>query len=362
MHTPSGTTSVLTTDERWMAEAIAEATRELGRTGPNPAVGAVLVHGETVVGRGRYRHGDKHAEIVAMDMAVSAAAGVPFAECTLYCTLEPHSYQGRNPPCTDAILARGVGAVVYGCVDPNPRVAGAGIAQLRARIAVRGPVHERACQELIADFSLSLREHRPYVVGKAAISLDGRIATAGGESQWITGELARARGRELRAHAQAIIVGVETVLADDPQLTARTGEHEPLRVVLDRRLRTPRDAKLVRGPAPGALLVTSKETVPSEWEGADVWYTGTEPAAVLARLHHELGFTRVLIEGGAQVLGSFIAAGLIDELHLFVAPLILGGGPTFVGDYAAASLADALHLSLHSSELLGADLHLTLRT
>lgn len=344
-------------DVRWMADAIAEGTRELGRTGPNPAVGAVLVRNDTVLGRGRYRFGDRHAEIMAME----AAGDEPLAHSTLYCTLEPHSYQGRNPPCTDAIIARGVGTVVYGCVDPNPRVAGAGIAQLREHITVRGPVCERECLDLIADFTLALREQRPYVVGKAAISLDGRIATSGGESQWITGELARARGRELRSHAQAIVVGIGTVLADDPQLTARSGEYEPLRIVFDRALRTPRDSRLLRGPPPGALLVAEKNAPAGEWPGAEVWRSGTEPRTVLERLYRERGFTRVMVEGGAQLLGSFVAAGVLDELHLFVAPIILGAGKGFIGGYVAASLAEALRMRVHSSEMLGGDLHVELR-
>lgn len=317
-------------DARWMEHALRVARRALGHTGTNPAVGAVLVRDGQLLAEGWTQPpGQDHAEPHALRQVDHLAGGARGA--TLYVTLEPCCHHGRTPPCTDALLRAGVARVVVGTVDPFPLVSGRGILQLRqAGVAVDVGVHEAACRRGNLGWLRVVGGGLPEVTLKAAISLDGRIASEAGESQWITGPAARAIGHRLRAEHDAIVVGSGTVLADDPALTVRgpglTGE--PLRVVLDRRLRTPPDARvlgaraLVFSAAPGRLGPTEVVGVPDGPGGLDV-------DAVL-RVLAERGVRRVLVEGGGAVHRSFLAAGRVDRLELFQNGRVLAGGPGFV--------------------------------
>ena len=320
-------------DRRFMAMALALAERGLGNVWPNPAVGCVLVKEGRVVGRGWTQPGGRpHAESEAIGRAGAAARG-----STAYVTLEPCAHHGRTPPCTDLMAAAGIARAVVAAVDPDPRVDGKGIERLRAagiEVAL-GCLGEAACR-LNAGFFLRMRERRPLVALKLATSADGRIATAGGDSKWITGAAARAEGHRLRLRHDAILVGSGTALADDPLLTCRLPGLEarsPVRVVLDRRLRLAPDGRLARSAARQPLwLFTAEPEQPSAQAlrrlGAELHPVVDQPSAaqlraVLAVLAGQ-GITRLLVEGGAAVATAFLRAGLVDRLHLFDAPLLLG--------------------------------------
>ena len=313
--------------------ALALAERGLGNVWPNPAVGCVLVKEGRVVGRGWTQPGGRpHAESEAIGRAGAAARG-----STAYVTLEPCAHHGRTPPCTDLMAAAGIARAVVAAVDPDPRVDGKGIERLRAagiQVAL-GCLGEAACR-LNAGFFLRMRERRPLVALKLATSADGRIATAGGDSKWITGAAARAEGHRLRLRHDAILVGSGTALADDPLLTCRLPGLEarsPVRVVLDRRLRLAPDGRLARSAARQPLwLFTAEPEQPSAQAlrrlGAELHPVVDQPSAaqlraVLAVLAGQ-GITRLLVEGGAAVATAFLRAGLVDRLHLFDAPLLLG--------------------------------------
>ncbi len=325
-------------DARMMARALDEGRR--GRTAPNPHVGALVADGERVVALGHHaRAGAPHAEVVALRAAGSAARGA-----TLYCTLEPCNHHGRTPPCTDAILAAGIARVVVSVRDPKSHGAVAGIERLReAGITVDLGVLPDEGAELVADFATHARLGRPLTVLKAAATLDGRIATRTGSSKWITGEPARAAGHALRDASDAILVGVGTVLADDPRLDVRlVSGRDPVRVILDTHLRTPAGAHVIThessaptwifhaaGAAGGERLARAGvELVPCALDGAG----RLDPRAVLAELGRR-DVCRLLVEGGARVHGALIAAGLADRAVLFLAPLVLA-------DPQARSLAE----------------------
>ena len=338
-------------DERYMAMALALAERGLGTVWPNPAVGCVLVKDGRVVGRGWTQPGGRpHAEMEAIARAGEAARG-----STAYVTLEPCAHHGRTPPCTDLMLAAGIARAVVAAVDPDPRVDGKGIALLRAgAVEVAVGCLEAEARQLNAGFLSRLCRRRPFVALKLATSADGRIATAGGESMWITGVAARAEGHRLRHRHDAILVGSGTVLADDPMLTCRLPgleERSPVRVVLDRRLRLLAGSKLARSAATGPVwLFTADPAAPAAEalaEAGVVVYAlpATDApgqlAAMLAVLA-ELGITRLLVEGGAAVATSFLRAGLVDRIHLFAAPLLLGGDAApALGPLGVQRLADA---------------------
>ena len=327
-----------------MRAALALARRSLGRTWPNPAVGCVIVRDGRLIARGRTQEGGRpHAEADAI-----AHAGEPLKGATVYVTLEPCSHHGRTPPCADALVAAGVARVVSALEDPDPRVKGQGHAKLKAAgIAV--DVGEGAAQaaEINVGFLLRVKEGRPLFHLKFAGSLDGRIATASGESKWITGEAARADGQRLRATHDAILVGIGTAVADDPELTCRLpglAGRSPVRIVLDSKARL----------APTSKLATTARQVP-------VWLvcTSAAPAAareVLQKAGVEIvevaaggdgrvdvaaagqalgarGLTRVLVEGGGQVAAAFLEAGLVDRISSYRAGLVLGGdGRSAVGE------------------------------
>ncbi|MBW3602902.1 MAG: bifunctional diaminohydroxyphosphoribosylaminopyrimidine deaminase/5-amino-6-(5-phosphoribosylamino)uracil reductase RibD [Actinobacteria bacterium] len=351
-----------------MRRALALAERGRGRTSPNPLVGCVVVCDDVVVGEGHHdRAGGPHAEVVALRAAGALARGA-----TVYVTLEPCDHTGRTGPCTAALLGAGVARVVAAVADPGP-IAGGGAARLRSG----GVAVDVGC---LGDEARRQNEHwlhaaatgRPFVVVKAAVSLDGRIAAADGTSRWLTGVQARARAHRLRADVDAVAVGSGTVLADDPWLTCRQPGHDgpqPLRVVLDRRGRTSPAHRVYDGVGP-TLLVTG----PGEgrvWDDpgavaalADVEVARLDaaagPAAVLAALWVR-GVSGLLVEGGARVATSFLVAGLADKLVVHVAPLLLGaGGRSMVDAGVVATVAGAPRFRLATAERVGDDAVLTL--
>jgi diaminohydroxyphosphoribosylaminopyrimidine deaminase/5-amino-6-(5-phosphoribosylamino)uracil reductase len=319
-------------DAYFMRLALRLGRRGVGRTSPNPPVGAVLVAHGRVVGRGFHRQaGLPHAEIEAVRAAGARARGA-----TCFVTLEPCNHHGRTPPCTGALIAAGVRRVVAGTRDPNPAVRGNGLARLRAAgIAVTSGVERAACDELIAAFRKHATTGLPLVTLKLAASLDGRIATATGESRWITSAASRRYAHRLRAEHDAILVGAETVIRDDPELTCRIrGGRNPLRVVLDGRLRLPPRARVLDTRAASTLVITSGDAPAARIRrltaaGAQVVQlpgrAGQIPLRRVLRALGRRGILSVLIEGGAGVAAAAIRAGVVDRLLLFYAPKLIGG-------------------------------------
>jgi diaminohydroxyphosphoribosylaminopyrimidine deaminase / 5-amino-6-(5-phosphoribosylamino)uracil reductase len=356
------------TDIQHMKLALRLAARGAGWVSPNPMVGAVVVKNGQVVGRGYHRlAGLPHAEVEALQAAGEAASGAD-----LYVTLEPCNHQGKTPPCTRAILAAGVRRVVIATSDPNPQVAGGGAEYLAAQgVDVAVGVLEAEARRLNDAWFHWVITGQPWVMAKAACSLDGRIATAGGESQWLTGETARAFGHRLRHRVDAILVGIETVLADDPQLTARLPRgagRDPLRVVLDSYLRFPHKSRLARVQSAAPTLVACTEKAPSDTiqvlrdQGVQVEVLPTEAGRVaLPALLQLLGQRQVqslLVEGGAEVLGAFFDQHLVHQFNFFYAPKILGGrkAPGMVGGHGILHLGEA-HIARNLAiRRLGVDL------
>ncbi|WP_104991559.1 bifunctional diaminohydroxyphosphoribosylaminopyrimidine deaminase/5-amino-6-(5-phosphoribosylamino)uracil reductase RibD [Deinococcus sp. NW-56] len=333
-----------------MALALAEAARGLGRTAPNPAVGCVLVQAGEVVGRGFHpRAGDPHAEVFALREAGERATGA-----TAYVTLEPCSHFGRTPPCADALIAAGVGRVVVAALDPNPQVAGRGVARLRgARIPVTVGVGEAEALRQQSGFRSLVTRGRPWVTYKYAMTLDGKVAAAGEANGAVTSAPARARVMRWRNEADAIAVGIGTVLADDPRLTTRgvEGGRDPRPVIFDPRARTPLAARALR---PGTILVTAPEadTRALEDRGAHVLRVTGLPDAL-----HQLGrlnLSSLLLEGGPTLASALFAAGLIDEVRALVAPKLLGAGLSPLSG-PARSMAHAAALRDPHIESLGPD-------
>jgi len=326
-----------------MGLALALGERHLGRTAPNPSVGCVIVKDGIVVGRGWTQPGGRpHAEMEALARAGAAAAGA-----TAYVTLEPCSNWGKTPPCCKGLIEAGIARVVIGCLDPDPRVDGKGIAWLR-EAGLEVVVGVRETEALAQNLGLyrRIRDQRPMVGVKLALSLDGRIATRTGESQWVTGEAARAFGHRLRATHDAIMVGSGTALADDPELSCRLPgleDRSPVRVVMDRRGRLPETSRLVATAAELPLVhVTAADGE-------------TSLEAVLTRLA-ERGITRLLVEGGPRLATSFVRAGLVDRLYLFCAGCLIGGdGAAGVESLGVERLAEAPRWRLVTTRLLGAD-------
>ena len=360
-------------DLRWMKTALALARRGLGAVWPNPAVGCVIVNEDRVVGRGWTQPGGRpHAETEALRRAGPAARGA-----TAYVSLEPCCHWGRTPPCADALITAGVRRVVVALEDPDPRVAGNGIARLRAAgLAVDTGLGAEEAVEINAGFLNLLALGRPLVTLKLATSLDGRIATRSGESQWITGPPARARGHALRARHDAIMVGTGTVLADDPQLTCRLpglGHRSPVRVVLDRRLRVPPSARVIAdaGQRPAWILTLCAADAARRMgllaTGATVINVEPDPegcidlVAALAALG-ERGISRLLIEGGARLAAALLRARLVDRLAWVHAPLLIGGdGIPAIAGLGIDSLADTPGFERLSAELVGDDMLTTFR-
>ena len=327
-------------DNIWMKRALRLAARGRGKTSPNPCVGAVIVRGDKVLGEGWHRKaGGPHAEVAAL--ADAKVRGEKTKGATIYVTLEPCSTTGRTPPCSRAIVESGIDRVVIGAIDPNPKHAGRAVKILRRRgIRVVTGVLGEECGALNESFNHWIVKRTPFVVAKAAMTLDGKIATADGESKWITGALAGRAAMKLRQESDAILVGIKTILADDPALTCRVSRTNAkvrkrlLRVVLDSRGRTPLSAKVVADErAPDTIIVVGKDAVNGRVDRLRrkvmVWKAPTRQGRidlrwVLRRLgRHDV--TRLLVEGGGEVNGSFFDAGLVERVAFFYAPKILGG-------------------------------------
>lgn len=351
-------------DIAFMREALALAARGAGTTAPNPMVGCILVKDGKVVGSGWHvTPGKAHAEVNALLDAGERAEGA-----TAYVTLEPCNHTGSTGPCTEALIDAGVAEVVYALADANPIAAGGATRLLTAGVKVRAGVCADEARELNRAWVHSLKHKRPYVIGKTAMSLDGRISTVAGQSKWITGEISRARAHQLRKFANAIVVGVETVIADDPALTARIGDetHHPLRVVIDSTGRTPPGSKVYERIGKGALLATTARTPQQRLTAyqdmgvdtvvLDADANGRPDLRELLAALHERGVLSVLIEGGGQVLGSFFDADLIEELHLFIAPKLIGGGKPAFGGRGVEKLSLSERFLFSEPQQLGDDM------
>lgn len=355
-------------DRDAMRAALALAARGLGQVAPNPAVGCVLVNQGHIVGRGWTQPGGRpHAETEALRRAGEAARGA-FA----YVTLEPCAHHGKTPPCAKALIDAGVARVVAATIDPDPRVAGQGLALLQAAgIATEVGLMEAEARRLNAGFFSRIEKARPLMTLKLAMSLDGRIATHSGESKWITSEAARAEAHLLRAQHDAVMVGSSTALADDPKLNVRLAGLEgrsPIRIVVDGRLRLPLTHELVAGAMrQPTWLVTRADGDPDRRRayaeaGVEVLALPTHPGEMLdlsglARALGQRGITRVLVEGGGHLAAALLAADLIDRLEIFHAPLILGGdGLAGVAALGLEKLAAAPRFRLVSQSQVGQDL------
>ena len=356
----------------YMAEAIHLAQGALGLTSPNPAVGAVIVKDGQIVGRGATRPpGQAHAEAVALEEAGQLAQGA-----SLYVTLEPCCHWGRTPPCTRAVIEAGVSEVIVAFTDPNPAVSGGGIAELReAGIAVSllpdDSEQREQARRLCEGFAKHIKTGLPFVTAKFAMSLDGKIATRTGDSKWVTGPGARAMVQRMRRETDAVMVGIRTVLADDPALTARDGDghplpRQPLRVALDSHCRMPPESQLLHQP--GQRLVYTTAAAPPgsvrglKETGAEVLTLGATavgqvcPEEALADLGRR-GIVNLLVEGGGLTLGSLFDAGLVDKVQAFVAPVIIGGigAASPVEGTGAELMAHTMRLERTSITQIGPD-------
>jgi diaminohydroxyphosphoribosylaminopyrimidine deaminase / 5-amino-6-(5-phosphoribosylamino)uracil reductase len=357
-------------DVKHLLRAIELAGHARGQTSPNPMVGAVVVRDDLVIGEGITQPpGESHAEVMALEAAAGRTAGA-----TMYVSLEPCCHQGRTPPCTDAILSAGIARVVIASDDPTPKAAGRGPGILRDEGVhvdyVDGDI-AAAARMLNQPFRKHARTGRPLVVLKSAMTLDGKVATRTGDSQWISGEASRARAHRWRAESDAVAVGIGTALIDDPRLTARIEgvARQPRRVIFDSEARLPLDSQLVRGVAEVPLIVVcsraaSRTSVQAlEAAGVDVIVaTGENEAARVENALDELGAREIqslLLEGGPHLAGAFLEAGEIDEARMFIAPLLLGGATAKtavegigVGEVAAGSRALAIETERIEDDVL----------
>ncbi|MBV9008467.1 MAG: bifunctional diaminohydroxyphosphoribosylaminopyrimidine deaminase/5-amino-6-(5-phosphoribosylamino)uracil reductase RibD [Verrucomicrobia bacterium] len=329
-------------DEHYINRALAEARKGLGRTSPNPAVGAVLVREGRIVAGGYHRGaGEAHAEVDCLRKVRSAAGA------TLYVTLEPCSTEGRTPPCVEYIIERGVRRVVIGTIDPNPQHRGRGVELLRASgIEVAAGILEERCASLNEAFNKWIVTGQPFVIAKCAMSLDGRLTRPPGESQWLSSAAARQHARALRSRVDAILVGAETIRRDDPRLTARDRQarRQPWRVVLSRSGRLPRKAKVFSDAHKERTLV----------------YRGQSLRHVLDALGKREVLS-VLIEGGGEVLSEALDQRLIDSFRIYLTPLLTGGNVLAFGGKGVASTAEALRLSQVEYERIGNDICVSAR-
>jgi diaminohydroxyphosphoribosylaminopyrimidine deaminase/5-amino-6-(5-phosphoribosylamino)uracil reductase len=353
-------------DEHYMRHALELAERGIGRAAPNPLVGAVIVKDGRIVGEGWHEEfGGAHAEVNAVRSALKSLEG-----SEVYVTLEPCCHYGKTPPCTDLLIEKRVKRVVVGVRDPDPRVSGGGIRKLReAGIEVKLGILERECARLNEVFFHYTRTRRPFVVMKSAVSLDGKIAAPSGESKWITSEVARKDSHYLRNRYSAIMVGVETVIRDDPELTCRLeGGRNPKRIILDSRLRTPPESRVLKNPAENPVLIACTEEAGPEAArrleamGAELLYCESRDGRVdLSDLMGRLGgrsVDSILLEGGGTVNESAIVQGIVSKVILYVAPKIIGGerSKSAVGGQGILRLEQAFPLRFESAERIGEDL------
>lgn len=355
-------------DDGYMRMALELARNAHGRTTPNPLVGAVIVKDGRVVAVGWHRKaGTPHAEVHALNMAGELARGA-----TLYVTLEPCSHYGRTGPCAKAVVDAGVARVVMGIVDPNPKVAGKGLAMLEeAGVEVTVGVLEAECRALNDVFLTWMTQKRPFTVLKTAMTLDGKICDAQGESQWITSAAARVRGHEYRDEVDAIMVGSGTALKDNPSLTTRLDGRpgrSPIRIIVDSGARLPLDAQVLTDGAARTIIVVT-EQAPAECvqalrdSGAEIIEAGAgehvDLRLMMARLA-ELRICSILVEGGGRLAYSLLAAGLVDKVCAFIAPKIIGGAQALTPvEGAGLPLADAVTLERVTTETVGPDVLIT---
>ena len=350
-----------------MAQALRLAERGLYTASPNPRVGCVLVRDDHVVGEGWHeRTGEPHAEVHALQAAGDAARGA-----TAYVTLEPCSHHGRTPPCADALIQAGIVRVVVAVQDPNPQVAGQGIAKLRAAgVAVECGLMEAAARELNVGFFVRMTRGTPWLRSKIAMSLDGRTALGNGQSQWITGSAARRDVQHWRARSCAVLTGINTVLADDAQLNVRDieTERQPLRVVLDSQLRIPLDARILYG---GNTLIYSalrdeKKIAVLNDLGVSVCVllddNGQVNLADMLRDLAQRGCNEILVEAGSTLNGALLRVGLADELLLYVAPQLLGNAARSMAQLGElTSLDQRIKLKWQDIRQVGEDLRITVK-
>ncbi|MBK6698099.1 MAG: bifunctional diaminohydroxyphosphoribosylaminopyrimidine deaminase/5-amino-6-(5-phosphoribosylamino)uracil reductase RibD [Myxococcales bacterium] len=353
-------------DEAWMDRALAEAAK--GHPSPNPHVGAALVKGGELLGVAHHeRAGEDHAEV-----AVIRAAGDKAHGATLYVTLEPCNHHGRTPPCTETILAAKIARVVVACRDPNPHVNGGGLDRLRAAgVEVVLGVRQGEAARIIGPWAKFVTQEIPHVSLKLAVSLDGRIATRTGASKWVTGPEARIRVHALRAAHDAVAVGIGTAIADDPRLTVRDAPGgSPVRVVFDTKLRIPRTSRLVETatqiPTWVVCSVDAESGAEAELAGRGVDIVRAPASAEgridmpsALRMLAARGIVSLLVEGGAELAGSILASRLADELHVFIAPSLLGprGRPGAVDWAGPSTPAEAPYIHDPKWELVGNDAH-----
>jgi diaminohydroxyphosphoribosylaminopyrimidine deaminase/5-amino-6-(5-phosphoribosylamino)uracil reductase len=356
-------------DRRHMARALDLAARGQGCVEPNPMVGCVIARGEQVLGAGYHtRFGGPHAEIEAL----RAVGDVALDDATLYVTLEPCCHHGKTPPCSQAVIESGVRRVVIGHRDPFPQVAGGGLQQLRdAGIQVHVGLGEQEARALNAPYLRLVENGRPWIIAKWAMTLDGKIASQSGSSQWISGPDSRALVHALRGRVDGILVGIRTALLDDPLLTARPpGPRTATRIVVDSRGQLPVTSRLVQTVAQAPVLIAVGPAAPDaarhalEHAGCDVClFASDDPAERLAGLVRELGrrrMTNVLVEGGGRLVGSLFDAGCVDEVHAFVAAKLLGGAAaaTPIGGQGIDQMAHARLLDHPQIERIGDDIYI----
>lgn len=363
----AGKSTNLREAEKFMSLALKLARRGLGRTSPNPVVGAVIVKEGKVVGQGFHRAaGRPHAEVEAIRSAGSEARNAE-----LFVTLEPCNHHGRTPPCTEAIREAGIGKVYYGIDDPNPGVRGGGADTLRkAGIEVVGPLLENRCRRQNEVYLANVKERRPFVYLKLAMSLDGRIATRTGASQWITSEQSRAKVHRLRDRVSAVMVGIGTVLADNPRLTTRLPDgrgQNPIRIVADSHLRTPLNAAILNSSGGSKVIIATVESPHQdrrhaiEKTGAKVLRTSGQSRVDLRDLMSKLfkiGITSILIEGGSGLAWSALEERIVDRCIFFYAPILIGGETAHpgIGGTGIARLKDAPRLVEVRTSRVGPDI------
>jgi diaminohydroxyphosphoribosylaminopyrimidine deaminase/5-amino-6-(5-phosphoribosylamino)uracil reductase len=352
-------------DEQWMKRALRLAEKGRGRTSPNPMVGAVLVKNGQVVGEGYHaRAGEAHAEILALRQAGEEARG-----STLYINLEPCIHYGKTPPCAPAVIEAKVRRVVIGMEDPNPLVTGRGLKSLKkAGLDVEVGVLEKECRRLNEAFCKYILKKEPFVILKVAATLDGKIATREGDSKWISGETSRHFVHRMRDQVDGVVVGIGTVLKDDPQLTARIKKgRDPYRIILDSRLRIPEDAKVI-GNSPSKTIIATTELAARdkierlEKKGVRILTLDSKQGRVdlkncLSKLG-EMGMMSLLVEGGSQVNGSFLDEGLIDKILFFLSPKLIGDREALgiFGGSGKANLKETIPLNELRVRRMGEDI------
>jgi len=354
----------MTSDEEYMQEALELAKKGLGSTSPNPAVGCLIVKNKQIVGRGFHeKAGEPHAEVNALEDAGEDAIGA-----VMYVTLEPCCHKGRTGPCTDAIINSGVARVVVATQDPNKKVCGRGLAELhRAGVRVQTGILEKESTMMNEAYEKFVTSKEPFVIVKAALSADGKLSANDGSSKWITGEEARKAVHELRGQVDAVMVGIETVLKDNPHLTCRVEGKNPKRVIVDSKLRSPYDSNVLDNSAETIIATTINAPVnrieAMKTRGLRVIVIDGKGEKVdLRRLLKELAsedISSIMIEGGGELIGSALDAKLVDKVMLFIAPKLLGGTGTTITGQGIDNIKNSIYLEKTEMKKVGEDFLLT---